>query len=141
MSDWRRKLDGVHPDLRRKVEQIVAAFAALGYDLRVTDGVRTVAEQQALFAQGRTTPGPDVSPARPLGRTVTNADGVTKKSNHQPHDDGVGHAVDCTFWIDGSPSWAPDLPWTLYGAMAQLLGLKWGGNWQSQKGDLPHIEL
>lgn len=139
MPPWQKKFDGIHPELQRKAMQIIEAFKALGYELRVTDGVRTVAQQQALYAQGRTTPGPDVSPQRPLGRTVTNADGVAKKSNHQPHDDGYGHAVDCTFWVDGAPSWAPDLPWTLYGSMAQLLGLKWGGSWARQ--DMPHIEL
>jgi peptidoglycan L-alanyl-D-glutamate endopeptidase CwlK len=132
------KLQGVHPDLQVRVPKIIQAMAVLGYEMRVTDGVRTQDEQQELYAQGRTTPGPDVSFKRPLGRTVTNADGLSRRSNHQPVQ-GFGKAVDCTFWIGGIPSWADDLPWELYGAMAKALGLKWGGDWKSP--DRPHIEL
>lgn len=133
------KLIGVHPDLQQKVQQIIDAMAVLGLEMRVTDGVRTAGRQQELYAQGRTTPGPDVSSTRPLGRTVTNADGFLKLSNHQIKPDGFGHAVDCTFWVDGAPSWSEDLPWRLYGAMAMTLGLHWGGTWN--KPDKPHLEL
>jgi hypothetical protein len=48
--------------------------------MKVVQGLRTVAQQQELYAQGRTKPGPDVSPARPLGRTVTNCDGIQIQS-------------------------------------------------------------
>ena len=123
------KLLGVHPDLQIAVPKIVAALAALGFEMRVTNGLRTLAEQQALFALGRTQP----------GRIVTRADGVRHPSNHQAKPDGFGHAVDMTFWVDGAPSWADDLPWRLYGEMAKALGLKWGGDWGVP--DKPHIEM
>jgi len=126
MSD---KLADVHPDLVEKVTRMRAAMAYLRFPLLVTDGVRTDAEQAALYAQGRTTP----------GKIVTHCDGVTTRSNHQVHADGFGHAVDCCFLVDGKPSWGEKLPWALYGAMAKALGLKWGGDWT--KPDKPHIEL
>jgi len=123
------KLLGVHPDLQEKVHRILDAMTVLGLEMRVTDGLRTIEQQQALYALGRSKP----------GKIVTNADGVVHRSNHQVHADDFGHAVDCTFWVDGTPSWAEDLQWRLYGEMAKALGLKWGGDWS--KPDKPHIEL
>ncbi len=74
------------------------------------------------------------------GHIVTNCDGVLKRSNHQPHDDGFGHAVDCCFVLNGVPSWDTSLPWMLYGGMAQQQGLVWGGTFKTLV-DLPHVEL
>ncbi len=126
MSD---RLLGVHPVLIAKVQAIIAAMGELGFVLMVTDGVRTVAQQQKLYAQGRTAP----------GRIVTRADGVTTRSNHQPHADDWGHAVDCCFVVAGKPSWDESNPWPLYGEMAKAIGLKWGGDWSTP--DRPHVEL
>lgn len=125
------KLDGVHPALVEAVLRILSAMSALGFEMMVTDGVRTAAQQQALYAQGRTKP----------GKIVTRADGVMTRSNHQPHkDDDYGHAVDCCFVVGGRPSWDDKLPWALYGAMAKSLGLRWGGEFTTIT-DRPHIEL
>lgn len=124
------KLAGVHPRLIVAVTRILNAMAELGFPMLVTDGVRTAAQQQALYAQGRGGP----------GKIVTHTDGVVKRSNHQLKDDGFGHAVDCAFLVDGKPSWDDAHPWALYGAMAKALGLVWGGDWKSIV-DRPHIEL
>lgn len=124
------KLAGVHPKLEAAVTRICAAMGDLGFLLMVTDGVRTVAQQQALYAQGRTAP----------GHVVTNADGVLRHSNHQVRADGFGHAVDACFLVNGAPSWDGHLPWTLYGAMAKSQGLLWGGDWSGLV-DRPHVEL
>jgi peptidoglycan LD-endopeptidase CwlK len=126
----RKKLSGVHPELAARIERVLAALDAYGHPMMITDGVRTAAQQKALYAKGRTAP----------GRIVTNADGVLKKSNHQPKDDGLGHAVDCCFVVDGKPSWDGRLPWRVYGALVQGLDLTWGGAWKSFA-DLPHAEL
>ncbi len=124
------KLAGVHPILVEKVRKILVAMNALGFTMTVTDGVRTLAQQQQLYKQGRTL----------SGVIVTQADGVIKKSNHQVKADGWGRAVDCAFWVDDQPSWDSTLPWKTYGACAEALGLKWGGNWGGFV-DRPHIEL
>lgn len=126
----RQKLVGVHPQLVEKVEKILAALDALGFPMMVTDGVRSVEQQKALYAKGRTAPGP----------VVTYADGVEKRSNHQPHIDKLGHAVDCCFVVNGKPSWDAHLPWKAYGAAAEAHGLTWGGSW-TRLADLPHVEL
>lgn len=120
------KLTGVHPALALYVRRILDAMKALGFEMMVTDGLRTTAQQKALYAQGRTTP----------GHIVTYADGDMRKSKHQ-----TGHAVDCCFVVGGSPSWAESNPWALYGAMARALGLMWGGDWDAPKTDRPHVEL
>ncbi len=133
MSD---KLLGVHPVLIAKVQAIIAAMGELGFVMLVTDGVRTVQDQQRLFAQGRTAP----------GRIVTQADGVENRSNHQPHADGLGHAVDMTFvGPGGHPIWDDLSPWNLYGEMCKALGLRWGGDdpafIAAHMIDRPHLEL
>lgn len=116
---------GVVPALRAKVAILLAQMAALGHPMTVTDGNRTTAKQQALYAQGRTKP----------GRIVTYADGVKRLSNHQG-----GRAVDCTFLnAQGQPHWPEHGPWSEYGKRARDLGLRWGGDWQ--KPDRPHVEM
>ena len=85
----KRNLQGIHPDLVKVME---AAIKTSPVDFTITDGVRTTAQQQALYAQGRTT----------AGKIVTNADGVKSKSNHQLKDDGYGHAVDLYSYYNGS---------------------------------------
>lgn len=124
------KLDGVHPALSFKISNVLSAMKSLGFEMVITSGVRTLTEQQKLYAQGRTTP----------GNIVTNADGVKNKSNHQLKSDGYGHAVDCVFLKDGKPSWDLQHPWKLYGACVESQGLIWGGNWKKLT-DLPHAEL
>ena len=138
------KLNGIHPVLIRKISKVLLAMEALGYPMRPVSGVRTLAEQQALYAQGRTKP----------GQIVTNANGVPRSkggtgvSSHQTKDDGYGHAVDCAFIdvndpedsSDDSIDWSDSLPWETYGRCATAVGLLWGGDWKSFK-DRPHVEL
>lgn len=132
------KLAGCHPDLTRKVRAVVLAMKELGYHMIVTDGVRTTEEQQALYRKGRDTVGPNVRPGRPFGDTVTNADGVRSRSNHQPHVDGYGHAVDCAFIVNGKATWDDSMPWSRYKALAVAVGLKHG---VTGRIDMPHVEL
>lgn len=120
----RARLAQVHPELAARMARVLAAVEAIGHPMTITAGLRTLEEQQRLYAQGRTMPGP----------VVTNCDGVRKPSNHQG-----GRAVDCAFMVDGQPSWDTRLPWTLYGEAVRVVGLVWGGAWKLR--DLPHAEL
>lgn len=127
-------LKGVHPNLVKVMQE---AIKNTPVDFTITDGGRTTAQQQALYAQGRTKPG---------GR-VTNADGVKNKSNHQAKSDGYYHAVDLYPYIDGKIDFndehgklkeiAAHIQYT-----ARLLGVKigWGGSWKGSW-DKPHFEL
>lgn len=116
-------LSNVHPYLKLAV---IRALALSAVDFGVSaPAVRTAAEQNALYQQGRTKP----------GKKVTDKDGYKDKSNHQVTADGTGHAVDLTAWVDDK--WDPET-WPLYHeiawAMCQAateLGfrIRWGGNW------------
>lgn len=119
-----QRLQGVHPTLVTAVLTLLNEFPMF-----VAQGVRTVDQQQALYAQGRTAP----------GHIVTNADGILKRSNHQPHADGLGHAVDLA-WT-GTDPFGDSQPWPAFGAQVEALGLVWGGSWHSSLVDRPHIEL
>jgi len=119
---------GVHPRLVTAIREILAEMAAAGAAMFVVEGVRTTERQQQLYAEGRSAP----------GRIVTYKDGVTHRSNHQPHADGFGYAVDCAFLNARDPfdhAW----PWETYGDKLEARGLVWGGRWRM--GDLPHAEL
>lgn len=136
MDNWvpdartEKHLKMVHPVLADKIRIVLSEMHKLGHPMTITDGNRTTAEQQALYAKGRTIP--------PIGRKyrVTNADGVKNKSNHQG-----GRAVDCTFLnAKGQPHWPEKGPWETYGNLVKAVGLKWGGDFNSIN-DRPHAEL
>lgn len=132
---------GLHPRLAAAVQAVLDEMEARGFPMIVTDTLRTLQRQQALYAQGRTRP----------GKIVTYANGVarpkgTGRSNHQAWADGFGHAVDCAFVVDldadgdmDDPTWDEKRPWALYGERAEAHGLSWGGRWT--RPDKPHVEL
>jgi peptidoglycan hydrolase-like protein with peptidoglycan-binding domain len=62
--DKRNKKVKLHPLFRRKLGLLAEALAARGMNALMTDGFRTFAEQDILFAKGRTTPGPKVTGVR-----------------------------------------------------------------------------
>jgi hypothetical protein len=126
-------LAGVCPLLVTKLTtQVYPAMAALGLPMRPLEGVRTVTEQQARYAEGRTVP----------GQIVTFCDGVTTPSNHQVKPDGYGHAVDSVFvgldpYLEHDP--LSTVKWACYGAILEALGIRWGGRFRSV--DLDHAEI
>lgn len=118
-------LETLEPGLQTALRAVLRAMAEAGHPMRCYSGRRSLAEQQALYAKGRTLPGP----------RVTNADGVRHRSRHQ---DGV--AADCAFIGDGGKGLTWEGPWELYGGTAEAFGLVWGGRWKKLR-DKPHVEL
>lgn len=120
----RRRLDKVHPALATRVQALLETLMQNGMQVEVVQGLRTFAEQDALFAQGRTRPGPVVTRAR------------GGQSNHN-----YGLAVDLVPFNNGQPNWnAPLGVWTTIGSEAEKLGLEWGGDWKKFV-DKPHVQL
>jgi len=119
----------VEPAVAEKVDRVLRAMAALGHPMAAYSGLRTTEQQQALWAKGRSQPGP----------VVTYLDGIARRSRHQS-----GLAVDCAFVVSGGTpnnwglSW--DGPWECFGACAAAVGLVWGGSWK-RLADKPHLEL
>jgi peptidoglycan L-alanyl-D-glutamate endopeptidase CwlK len=112
------RLVGVHPTLVAAILSILDTLPMF-----VVCGLRTAEQQHALWLQVP---------------KVTEKDGYLRKSNHQPHLDGLGHAVDCA-WTGGEPFGLLH-DWSLYGAAVKAHGLVWGGDWVGLV-DRPHAEL
>jgi peptidoglycan L-alanyl-D-glutamate endopeptidase CwlK len=109
------------PATAKLAKEHLRLLAAEGLSFKVTSGTRTMAEQAKLYAQGRTTPGPIVTKAKP---------------GSSWHNFGV--AYDLTLFANGKPVWESPA-YDRAGAVGKSLGLKWGGDFKSFK-DRPHFE-
>lgn len=128
-------LKGVHPKL---VAVVTRAIELTEVDFRVICGVRTLAEQKALYAQGRTKP----------GNIVT----WTLKSRHLVNPGtGYGHAVDL---LPAPYDWKAlgnfdRMAHAMFTAADELgVKIRWGADWDMdgqprERGetDNPHFEL
>ena len=109
------RLDGVHPDMAAVVER---AIQLTDVDFGVTQGVRTLDEQQANVAAGRS---------------------QTMRSKHLLQDDGFSHAVDVVAYVGSDVSWELNLYDNICDAFkkaAEEVGcsIKWGAAWS--EGDI-----
>lgn len=121
-SSSNSKLAGVHPKLAGKAENILSFARRDGFTMVITQGLRTFAQQNALYAKGRTTRGP----------RVTNAPGGRSYHNY-------GIAVDFAFVVGGKISWDERLYRNIGKWADEAGGLTWGGRWKFV--DLPHVQL
>lgn len=120
-----RNISELHPRLQVKVAALKAACEAQGLKIGISECLRTVAEQDALYAKGRTT----------SGSIVTNAKGSSYSSMHQ-----WGVAFDF-YRNDGTGAYNDsDGFFTNVGRIGKSIGLEWGGDWTSIK-DKPHFQL
>lgn len=106
------------------IELIKRAYKE-GIYVQISEGFRSNARQNELYAQGRTKP----------GNIVTNA--RAGQSNHN-----YGIAVD--FFLvssDGkTANWTVNKDWRRVAQIGKSLGFQWGGDWTSFK-DYPHLEM
>lgn len=126
-------LDGLHPTLRFKAESLVRLADKKGIKIIITQGLRTIAYQNSLYAQGRTT----------KGSIVTNA-----KGGYSYHNFGLafdfaivnpdGKTVNWNTSIDLNKDGQKD--WFQVAELGQSLGLEAGAFWKSFL-DVPHLQL
>jgi peptidoglycan L-alanyl-D-glutamate endopeptidase CwlK len=110
------------PAAQRTARQFMTKVSAAGFTIKIISGTRTFAEQDSLYAQGRTKPGP----------RVTNAKGGLSNHNYGvAWDIGVFQAGQ---YLDDSPIYGQ------LGALGKALGLEWGGDWTSFP-DEPHFQI
>lgn len=128
------RIEKLHPKIRDEVKKILEEANSLladNVEIRVVQGLRTIDEQNALYAQGRTKSGPK----------VTNAKGGSSIHNY-------GLAIDfCLLINDKEISW--DLnkdadkdsikDWQEVVNVFKKYGWNWGGDWKSLK-DNPHVQ-
>ncbi|MGG4145774.1 M15 family metallopeptidase [Paenibacillus algorifonticola] len=127
------RLTGLLPVVAAAAERLTERTYKRGVPIVITQGLRTIAEQDKLYAQGRTT----------AGSIVTNA-----KGGYSYHNFGV--AIDFAllsadgkevYWDtkrDGNANKVAD--WAEVVDEAKRLGFAWGGDWTSFK-DYPHFEM
>lgn len=114
-----------HPRLQLLAARLIEECNRQNLKIKIGETLRTVEEQDALYAQGRTKP----------GLIVTNAPGSSYSSYHQwgtafdfYRNDGAGPYNDTGKFFDR------------VGAIGTALGLEWGGNWKNPV-DKPHFQL
>lgn len=129
-----QRIELLHPKLRTEAKKILEEASAKltgDYTLRFTHTLRTHAEQDKLYAQGRTV----------KGSIVTNARGGQSYHNY-------GLAIDiCLLSKDGTKvSWDANMDsdkdgvadWLEIVAVFKKYGWEWGGNWRFR--DMPHFQ-
>lgn len=120
-----RNVSDLHPRLQEKIQELQRACKAQGLIIGISECLRTVAEQDLLYAKGRTAP----------GSIVTNAKGNSYSSQHQ-----WGIAADF-YRNDGKGTYNEEGKFfEQVGAIAKSIGLGWGGDW-SKPVDKPHLYL
>lgn len=143
------------PDVQAAATRALADLKAREIPYAVTYTLRTLAEQKALYAQGRedlltVNALRDVAGLPHIGQsensyTVTNADGVSialgghGRSMHQ-----LGKALDVVPLGPNGPVWpaGSDPRWEDIANSFEKNGFEWGGRWSKAKDgidpDLPH---
>lgn len=116
-----KNLATVQPVLQKIGRELLRRLAAEGLTFKVIQGRRTQAEQDALYAKGRTAPGPKVT--------------WTRNSRHL-----TGRAIDLALFQGKNVVWESK-HYTRAGEIGEELGLVWGGRWKGGKTDKPHFEL
>lgn len=118
-----RDISLLHPELKAICQTFIAECKKQGLIVGISETFRTKAEQDALYAQGRTTP----------GSIVTNA-----KYPYSAHCWGVAFDI---YRNDGKGAYNDNDGWfAKCGAVGKKLGLFWGGDFRSFT-DKPHFEL
>ena len=110
------------PPVQPLARALIESAARISTAIKIISGTRTYEEQDALYEQGRSKPGP----------IVTNARG-----GYSNHNFGVAFDIgvfEGGRYLDESPAYKA------VGALGKQLGLEWGGDWKSIQ-DEPHFEL
>lgn len=127
-----RSLNDLHPKLRPLAELFVARCKAAGLDILITCTYRSAAEQNELYAQGRTRP----------GRIVTRARGGQSAHNFMLDGKPAARAFDIVPLNLGKLVWDETYPdWQKAGEIGMALGLNWYGRPGAPFREFPHFEL
>ncbi len=120
-----RDITKCHPELQMLASRLIRECGKKGLTIKLGECFRTVAEQNRLYAQGRSEP----------GAIVTYAKGTDYGSMHQ-----WGVAFD-VIRNDGKGAYNNSDGWfNKVGKIGKNLGLEWGGDW-TKPVDLPHFQL
>jgi len=110
------------PEVQPIARALVQKAALGGIRIKIISGFRTYAEQDALYAQGRTA----------AGNVVTNA-----RAGYSNHNFGIAFDVGV---FEGNTYLGESPKYKAVGVIGMDLGLEWGGNWKTLV-DQPHFQL
>lgn len=122
----------LHPIVKERSDQLVQQAAKIGIVVLITDGFRSIEEQNTIYEQGRTAE----------GNIVTNAKGGESYHNY-------GLAIDFALKTpSGDVIWDHQYDrnqngksdWSEVVKIAKSLGFEWGGDWKGFK-DYPHFQM
>jgi peptidoglycan L-alanyl-D-glutamate endopeptidase CwlK len=117
-----RDIDELHPLVKAKAEKFIRFCKASGIDVILTSTYRDAESQAALYAQGRSAPGPRVTNAKP-GESFHN----------------WRVAFDFVPIVNGKAQWNDTTLFARCGELAEQCGLEWAGRWRNFK-ELAHCQ-
>lgn len=120
-------LKGLNSAVENFARKLVELSFDAGIEIRITQGLRTTAEQDKLYAQGRTEP----------GNIVTQVRGGGSYHNYGLAVDFVLVKGGYDMKYDGNGNNHPD--WLEVANIGKALGFEWGGDWAKFK-DYPHFQ-
>ena len=127
-----REIEDLHPKVQEYCRELITQCIFYGIRIIITQTLRTIEEQDELYARGRTKPGP----------VVTNAKGGSSYHNYRLAFDFAVQGDDGkTIWdpkVDENNDGEPD--YAEIGAIGEAFGLEWGGHFKTIKGDLGHFQ-
>ena len=117
-----RRIEDLHPTVQKKCRLFIDRCAEAGIDVIITSTLRTFAEQDALYAKGRTLPGPKVTAAK-AGESFHN----------------YGLAFDFAPIEHGKIDWNDLDLFRRCGEIGESCGLEWAGRWQRFR-EMAHLQ-
>lgn len=118
-----KNIQTLRPEVQPFARRLIETAVAQGINVKVISGYRSYEEQNDLYAQGRTKPGPKVTKAR---------------AGYSWHNFGLAFDIGI-FSDDGRTYYGESAAYADCGKIGESLGLEWGGSWISFV-DEPHFQ-
>lgn len=123
-----RDLGDLSPVVRARAFAFLAECRGAGLDVLIYCTLRSLDEQAALYASGRTKP----------GRILTNAG--PGESLHNPDADGFAAAFDAVPMAHGKCLWNDAASTARMGECGEFVGLEWAGRWRGAFREYVHFQ-
>ena len=122
-----RAINDLVPAVASRCHAFTAACHLAGVDVLITSTYRDNESQDALYAQGRTTP----------GKKVTDRKGGQSIHNYM-------RAFDFVPLRNGKPVWGnrgeDGKLWEKCGIIGEACGLSWSGRWKGRSAEMAHMQ-
>lgn len=124
-----RSLEDLAAPVKSAALDMLARCRAAGLEVLIYCTLRSNDEQAALYAQGRTKPGPVLTNAGP-GRSMHNPDGQ-----------GRAWAFDAVPLVNGKAAWDDVVMVAKMGEIGEACGLEWAGRWRGPLRERVHFQM